>query len=231
MFEEISIAMKAGLFSQAKQIGKDWEHHFAQKQAQKDQLLLEQYIQTYNDIIYHFNNSFTQWNEQFNAIKKEQQDIHYNTEKMKKSYYALLLEYRDAEKRHQTMIKQQQHISRDAAMRELTALTQRLEDMRQCTREISRRGTMHTQKLQNLSLDVFYVRAATYADHKVHAFLRDIITQKIRMNNLHDHEINVFATAYEDYVTMHHMTHDPQWRTRLSVALDARTNADDQHPK
>ena len=226
MFEEISIAMKAGLFAQAKQIGKDWEHHFAQKDAQKNQLLLEQYIQTYNNIIHNFNATFTQWNDQFNAAQKEQQDIHYHTEKMKKAYYTLLLEHREAERRHQTMLTQQQHISRDVAMRELTRLNQQLEDVRQCTREISRRGAIYMQKLNNLSLDVFYVRAATYADNKVHQFLRYIIVQKARIDNLDAHEINVFATAYEDYVTIHHMTHDPQWRTRLSIALDERANAD-----
>ena len=232
MFEEISTAMKYGLFQQAAQIGKDWENHFKNKAIQNENMMLENFIQTYNSIMENFNNSFCDRMNEFYKEEKEKEDVQYSTRKMEKCYSDLKNKYENTYNKYQQLLKNEdtkkdKKIKVDEALKQINILNKCIQHVNDRTLEISRKSSIYYRDLSYLELDVFYMKAATYADGLVRDFLNDVILKKLKIENIDDYVINVFATAYEDYVLKNSMDRDPQWKTRMSVAMDERKEADE----
>lgn len=228
MFEEISNAMKYGLFQQAGQIGRDWGNHFQAKQARKEQDILNNYVLTYNSIMDNFNKEFEVRNNSFNIVKRDNEDITFNSKKMDNNYANLKKDYNNLVQKYNTAssVKTDRLQDKDESIKKrmaiIDALNESINNMRQQQLEIARKSAIYYRDLSGLELDVFYMRAATIADGAVRNFLNEIIQKKIHIDDLDGHEINVFAMAYEAYVKMNDMTSDPQWKTRMNIAIEDR---------
>lgn len=88
--------------------------------------------------------------------------------------------------------------------------------------EVARLSTIHYRDLQELESDARYLEVATIADGAVRRFMKEIIRKDLEIDNLLNHEINVFAMAYESFVKMNGMQTDPQWKTHMGIAITDR---------
>jgi len=88
--------------------------------------------------------------------------------------------------------------------------------------ELTRLSSIHYRDLQELESDARYLEVATVADGAVRRFMKEIIRKDLEIDNLLNHEINVFAMAYESFIKMNDMQIDPQWKTHMGEAITDR---------